>query len=69
MTLRVRRWNKDDAIDSDTDETKTKKRSKDATDSPSKTATEFGGAIGLSCMILMVLAVAFGAQLMFRSVS
>jgi hypothetical protein len=67
MTLRVRRWNKDDAIDSDTDETKPKKKSKD--DGPAKMATEFGGAIGLCISTALILSVAFGGLLLIKSVS
>lgn len=66
MTLRVRRWNKDEAIDSDTDETKSKKKPKN--DGPAKVATEFGGAIGVCIILAIILTITFGGHLLIKSV-
>lgn len=67
MTLRVRKWNnKDDAIDSDTDETKPKKKTKE--DGLVKATTEFGGAIGLCISLALILGLSFGGLLLLKSV-
>jgi hypothetical protein len=69
MSLRVRRWNKDDNIDSDSDETKSKRKGKDSTDGLSRNACEFGGVFGICFWVVFTLVLCFGSQLLIRSVS
>ncbi|CAB3359606.1 Hypothetical predicted protein [Cloeon dipterum] len=67
MTLRVRRWNKDDNIDSDTEDSKNTEKEKEKEAEGPKVVLEYGGAIGIIGLLLIIIGVTFGTQMVFRS--